>query len=444
MIFTVGVLRILRRRSAALSLAAPALASAVLAGPAAAAPPRDWVPPVSSAATAPAVLGPIEALGQDAAEYAQQHGVSAAEAVRRLRAQEESVGETDRIQAEFQDRLTGISVEHDPRFRIVVLLAGDASVADRTIRAGGMMVPVVFRTGASATRNDVVAAIRKYQAAIRARLVSAPGMGLDPATGELVVVIDRGDAEREGTDALAAELAELTAVPVRLRVLDEPGANMAVDGGARVEGVDPRDGRRYACTTGFVVTDGSQTGVVTAAHCPDALTYYDPDGTRTPLDFVGQWGVGYQDVQLHVSDEARRPLFYADSGKRTARTLTGARGRASTRGGEAICHRGEASGYSCSQVELIDYAPPGDLCAGPCDPVWITVAGPSCRGGDSGGPVFVGTTAFGIAKGGSYTRSGRCSFYFYMSTDYLPTGWSLLREGDVLPAAAAAAAAPAT
>jgi hypothetical protein len=57
----------------------------------------------------------------------------------------------------------------------------------------------------------------------------------------------------------------------------------------------------------------------------------------------------------------------------------------------------------------------------------VTVAGPHCRGGDSGAPIFNGTVAFGIVKGGSWSRSGRCNFYFYMSTDYLPKGWSLLR-----------------
>jgi len=259
-------------------------------------------------------------------------------------------------------------------------------------------------------------------------------MGLDPRTGEIVVVMSERDAAREDLDLLDEELEALTGVPVRLRIVGTESTDLAVDGGARVEGIDPRNGRRYACTTGFVVTDGARTGVVTAAHCPDTLTYYDPDGGETALDFVGEWGVAFQDVQVHVSPKAQRPLFYANSGKSDARILGGSRVRTSTRAGDAVCHRGETTGYSCSQVELVDYAPPGDLCAGPCDPVWVTVAGPSCRGGDSGGPIFSGNVAFGIAKGGTYGRGGRCSFYFYMSTDFLPAGWSLLRADAVEPA----------
>jgi streptogrisin C len=49
-----------------------------------------------------------------------------------------------------------------------------------------------------------------------------------------------------------------------------------------------------------------------------------------------------------------------------------------------------------------------------------------CKSGDSGSPVFFGDTAYGILKGGSYRPDGSCAFYFYMSTDYLPSGWRLL------------------
>ena len=82
-------------------------------------------------------------------------------------------------------------------------------------------------------------------------------------------------------------------------------------------------------------------------------------------------------------------------------------------------------------VELTDYAPPGELCGGPCSPTWVTVRGPSCIPGDSGGPVFSGDVAFGIAKGINRTDAGQCEFYYYMSTDYLPPPWRLLTVADV-------------
>ena len=375
---------------------------------------------------APQLQTDVEALAQDAAEYARQHGLGLDEAMRRLRAQEESVAETDRLARTFGHRLAGISIEHHPRYRIVMLLTGSEPVPDQEIAAGGMAVPISFRTGARATQAQIVAAMTRHQAAIRAALPGAPGMGLDPRTGELVLLLNAAAAGRFDLAVLDAELEAMTGVPVRIRELDRADADFAIEGGAGVDGIDPANGRRYTCTTGFVVTDAARTGVVTAAHCPDALTYRRPEGGELPLTFVGQWGARYQDVQVHVSEEAQRPLFYADSGKSAARTLRSWRNRASTRAGDAVCHRGERTGYSCSQVELINYAPPGDLCGGPCDPLWVTVTGPSCKSGDSGGPIFSGNVAFGIVKGGSYDRDGRCSFYYYMSTDFLPPGWSLL------------------
>lgn len=384
--------------------------------------------PAAAAAQAPHVQSASEALAQDAGEYARMTGVAPDEAVRRLRAQQESVAVTARIRQIFRDRLAGISIEHGPTYRIVVLLTGSAPVPDQSIFASGMNVPILFRTGARATGEQIVSAMVRHREAIRAAIPTASGMGLDQRTGELVLMIRAADADLHGVEALDARMEALTGVPVRLRVLDRPDVDAGIEGGSRLEGVDPANGRRYACTTGFVVGDGTRTAIVTAAHCPDALTYHAPGVGEIPLSFDGQWGVGYQDVQVHVSSYAQLPLFYADSRKRVMRPVTAGRNRTSTRAGDVVCRRGETSGYSCSQVDLTDYAPPGDLCGGPCDPVWVMVPGPSCKGGDSGGPVFIGTVAFGIMKGANYSLSGACNFYYYMSVDYLPAGWGLLQR----------------
>ncbi|GAA0335146.1 hypothetical protein GCM10009087_51870 [Sphingomonas oligophenolica] len=380
-----------------------------------------------------------EALAQDAGEYARLYAVPIDEAMRRLRAQEETVATTDRLQDLYGDRLAGLYIEHRPAYRIVVLLTGSDPVPDQTVFAGGMTVPIVFRTGAPASRTRILGAITQHQAEIRAAVPHPPSMGVDPRTGQLVLMVDGADIDRIGQDALKARIEAIAKVPVRIRVQDRPEVNLEdvnlVGGGGRVEGMNPADGKRYACTSGFVVTDGARDGVVTAAHCPDTLAYYGPDRSQLPLQFLGQWGWGYQDVQLHVSEQALQPLFYADTRKTMARTVTGARNRTSTRVGDVVCHRGERTGYSCAEVELVDFAPSGDLCGGACLATWVAVAGPNCKGGDSGAPVFNGTTAFGLVKGASYRGDGSCIFYFYMSTDYLPAGWSLLESQVSSPVA---------
>lgn len=385
---------------------------------------------IAGAASAQAVETREQALAEDAFQYASQFQVTPDEAVRRLKAQQDSVGATDAIAREFADRLAGISIEHRPDYRIVVLLTGSDPVADRT--AAG--VPIVFKTGAKATHAEAVAAMRRHLIDFRSELPGARGAGYDQRTGEVVLLVTPADVATMGVDAIRARAEEVSGVPVRIVVNELIESNMTVDGGGLVEGVSTITNRRSRCTSGFVVTNGEINAITTAAHCPDQLTYLERDGTTSPtLPMIGSWGLGYRDVQINGSANSPAPLFYADRGAGSLRSVETWRSVASTRAGDFVCHYGESSGYSCATVELTDYAPPGALCGGPCSPTWVTVRGPSCIPGDSGGPVFSGNVAFGIAKGINRTDSGQCEFYYYMSTDYLPPPWRLLTTGDVSP-----------
>jgi hypothetical protein len=374
--------------------------------------------------TAPAAAQQVqtrdEVLAEDAVQYAAQFAVSPDEARRRLKAQQDSVVATDAIAREFAERLAGISIEHTPAFRIVVLLTGSEPVADRTAAA----VPIVFRTGARATHAAAVDAMRKHLIDLRSELPGARGAGYDQRTGEVVLLVTPEDAQRYGIDAIRARAEQVSGVAVRVMINNLDERNLDIDGGGRVEGTGIT-GRRQRCTTGFVVTNGEINAITTAAHCPDNLTYEDNDGNSVELPMIGSWGAAYRDVQVNGSPDSPEPLFYANRGAGSLRRLATWRNAASTRAGDFVCHYGESSGYSCALVQLTDYAPPGELCGGPCEPTWVTVDGPSCIPGDSGGPVFSGDVAFGIAKG--VNRSGeRCDFYYYMSTDYLPPPWRLL------------------
>ena len=391
---------------------------------------------------------PDAALVRDAATWATVAGLPPADAQAQLRVQQATIAITDGLAVEFGDRLAGIAIGHRPAYRVDVLLTGDAPVADRHVVAAGQDVTIAFRTGALATHDQLVAALTAHQAAIRALLRRPPGMGIDARTGTLAVLVAEADAARFAPDQLEQQLADLAGVPVTIRRLDRADADSSAEGGGRVVGIDPADGRRHACTSGFVVTDGVRSGLVTAAHCPDMLSYIAPDRTETPLPFAGQWGWSFQDVQLHTADLPLPPLFYADTAKAVQRAATAARPRARTRVGDVVCHRGERTGYSCAEVAYVDFAPAGDLCGGPCAPSWVAVAGPTCNAGDSGGPVFDGTVALGLVKGASYRPDGSCSLYYYMSVDFLPTGWRVAvasnppRDGEVAAAPAADGGGP--
>jgi hypothetical protein len=381
---------------------------------------------VPRVAAAQIIETPTQALARDAAEYAKLFAVSQDEAERRLTAIEASVPITDEIEARYRDRVAGISIQHRPDFRINVYLTGSDPVPDERLQLGAMTVPITFRTGARASRDRVIWAVTWHQAQIRAMFAKPPAMGLDPRTGELVVIIGSSEA-RNGTEPLRQKVEAVAGVPVSIRVVDQVDVNLgAPAGGARLEGTSPADGKRYLCTSSFVVTDGTRYGVATAAHCLDQMSFIAPDRSEVPLDFVGQWGWGYHDVQIGTVAGPLPGLFFADTAKTLERPVTGMRTRDQTRAGDFVCHRGERTGYSCAVVELTDFAPAGDLCGGACLPTWVTVSGPTCKGGDSGSPVFAGTTALGILKGATYRPDGTCAFYFYMSVDYLPQPWSLV------------------
>ena len=98
----------------------------------------------SAATAAQGVQTQEQALMQDAAQYAARYGVTGGEALRRLHAQQRASKRRRRSRRNSQSRLAGISIEHSPEYRIVVLLTGTEPVADRS--AAG--VPIVFRTGA--------------------------------------------------------------------------------------------------------------------------------------------------------------------------------------------------------------------------------------------------------------------------------------------------------
>lgn len=401
------------------------------------------VPMAPAPAAPPPVATTSEALARDASIYAARYGVPAYEADHRLRAQQDSVEVIERLRQVFAARLAGVAIEHRPAYRVVFLLTGSEPVADQRIYAGGMNLPIHFEIDAPATQKQVVEAIAAHQVEIRAELPFAIGMGADARSGRLVVLVTPADASRYNLDKLQSEVEALSGVPSLVRTLDQQPTNAALFGGSRVTGLLAATGKRAACTTGFVVTDGTRTGILSAAHCPDQLSYHDLDGADEPLALVGKWGTAYQDVQVSTATQALMPLFRADPRGSDIRPLTGARSRAETRVGDFICHGGIKSGYSCAEVEFTDYAPHPDVCGALCDPAWVTVAGPSCGRGDSGGPVFSGTVAFGITKGVSRAPDGSCGFYFYMSTDYLPAGWSLLREDAPLPKAVVASTEPA-
>ena len=151
-------------------------------------------------------------------------------------------------------------------------------------------------------------------------------MGLDPRTGELVVIVPTATAAAKGEEALRARLEAIAGVPVRLRVLDQVDVNLsAPEGGSRVEGVNPADGKRYLCTTAFTVTDGTRYGIATAAHCVDDLSLHRPAARRRRRSAMSGNGAG----GIRTSRSTRRPRRWPGGSTPTPPARSSARSPAS-------------------------------------------------------------------------------------------------------------------
>jgi len=231
-------------------------------------------PPAAARPAGEPVETPLEGIEVDAAEYARAFGTTLAEALRRLEAQEASVPLVDRLAEGYRDRLAGVVIEHQPGYRIVIVVTGAPS-SETPVAVAPFGVPVILRTGALATRAQTLDAITRHQADIRAALPSPPGMGVDPRTGALLILIRPGDLDASAEAAIAARLQVIAGVPVEVRMSGDFDANLSVDGGGRLIGTEPGDRRHFLCTSGFVVTDGVRTALSTAAHCTDTLGFVD-------------------------------------------------------------------------------------------------------------------------------------------------------------------------
>lgn len=376
----------------------------------------------------PSAMSRDSALRKDAEALAAARGIPIGQALKAVKAQEDLGDEIGRLRDEFRGRVAGIHVEHSPEYRIVVRLKGSGKVSARTLQKQESSVPVEFVDGASATVEEMVTDMMAALPQIKALLPTLQGLGTDEKTGEVVLNVYAVGAGASVASGKRDDVAKLVGHPVRIEIVQHEERSADVRGGSKIAA----SSGSY-CTTGFSVKNtAGTTGITTAGHCEGMNTYYNPNGSSIALTFATEVLDADQDVEVHTSGYVERPEFYADS-TTTARVLTGKRLRSSTGVGNQVCHRGETTGYSCGLVAQTNYAPTyaGACGSQTCLAVFVKVNGDAntaCDQGDSGGSVFASQTAFGLLKstldGGS--AKGQCTYFTYMSTDTLPTGWSLL------------------
>lgn len=121
---------------------------------------------------------------------------------------------TDQISLLFGDRLAGLSVEHKPELKLIVLLTGAQVPASQIHVVSGQNVLVEFRGGATSSKKQLLAAQSQTEK-ILSLLPTFHGSSLDEVNGQLVLYVDQQDRP---SPEKAGEVSVALGVPVSIVV----------------------------------------------------------------------------------------------------------------------------------------------------------------------------------------------------------------------------------
>ncbi|MCW2947128.1 MAG: Streptogrisin [Actinoallomurus sp.] len=271
-------------------------------------------------------------------------------------------------------RSAGAYLDHSTKKLVVTVTSKSDANA---VRAAGAVPKTVPFSGA-----------RLQQAtATLERTAKVPGTawGVDPATDQVVLSVD--------SSVTGARLVQVTSAAKQLgsavRMDYVPGVFST-----KISGGDAIYGGQYRCSLGFNVVSGSTYYFLTAGHCGNIASTWYADGGHTQVlgNTAGSTFPGHDYAIVRYTGSVSHP------GAVGSQDITGA-GNAYV--GETVTRRGSTTGIHSGTVtalnQTVNYSEGS---------VTGTIKTTVCaEGGDSGGPLYAGSTALGLTSGGS----GNCS-----------------------------------
>jgi streptogrisin C len=405
-----------------------------------------------------------KAFDQDAEQYSQDYRVLYSEALRRLIIQNSSGEIVQQLESEFKNRLAGIYFEHEPNYKLIVVLTGNAPILNRNVVlknnttvsfAGSLVLPIEFKVGAKLNRSQLIRMIEENHINLKKAFPNIQAISINEKDGTLDVEL----YEPNGVDLSArSQKTALRSSDKPLSISNLPltvqTTNILLQPSAAVRASESMlmtetatSTTYYKCTTGFNIKDSTgKKYSTTAAHCKNAKITVDDRKTtvndQISLNFLKEFWNGSQDFQvmsLASASHTLNPEFFA--GDNVVKTLVGRRSRASTNAvdqgvqGDYVCHYGVTTGYSCGTVQSKTFKPYGtaNKCGATatsvCNPTWVKVSGPSldCWGGDSGGPIFIGNVAVGLLSVATYkwpiAGTNPTQYYSWNASNMKGKGW---------------------
>ncbi|GAB4581615.1 MAG: S1 family peptidase [Anaerolineales bacterium] len=345
-----------------------------------------------------------DALLYDANVYASNVGISLDEAVKRLQFQDIAGDLEAKLIENEADTFAGMWVENTPKFLFVVLFTRNGQETINTYIPQALSGMVEVRTAK--------VSLTQLEQTQKEAHASISNLGI-PVESDInvfknrveiyVTVADQGKLN-EAVESGKVQLPdEVILIPVQ--EMGKPATD--VYGGLALT----------TCTSGFSVKqNGTNTkGVTTAGHCGNSQSFMG-----IPLAFQSQMWAGTYDVQWHTATGFTVTNKIQISSTST-RDIAATRSRNNQLIGGLVCKYGMTTGWTCGYIASKNNCP-----------IWV----PSCQGtfirldntagypvitaqGDSGGPCFLGNTAYGIMSGIPSDDTGDA---IYMAVNYISPG----------------------
>jgi streptogrisin D len=277
-----------------------------------------------------------------------------------------------------------------------VITVTDAASAAK-VRAIGA-TPKLVKYGSAALANVT----RALDSSAR---IAGTAWAVDPTTDQVVISLDQS--------VTGAKQAKITAVAAKF---GDAARIERVSGTfhSYIAGGDAIYGGQYRCSLGFNVRSGSTYYFLTAGHCGNiASTWYSNSSHTTLLgNTVGSSFPGNDYAIVQYTNSSISHPGTVDLYNGTSQDITSA-GNAFV--GESVKRSGSTTGVHSGSVTAtnatVNYAE-GTVTG----LIKTTVC---AEGGDSGGPLFNGTTALGLTSGGSGNCSSGGTTYFQPVTEPL-------------------------
>lgn len=333
-------------------------------------------------------------LRADVAAIAEQEGWSMSAAVRRVGWQEWFSAIADKLRSRFPDRFAGAAITGKGTGAWIAFADEVPALAGRM--TAKLPVPVRLIGDRGFTEAELIDTLNARYAELTRRSDVRDAVGsYDLATGVIDLDVLPAAAVRSAREKASA-LARLAprpaanrAIDIDLGLLERPDGHTDSDlyGGGVL--FLPVEGRR--CTAAFTVVNkfSGREGVSTAYHCATSTLRYYHHGARsyTTIERIARAAGTSGDIAWYTPGSyTPTNAFYYDYGKTRM-----VRGSGTPEVGQRVCNYGRATGYKCTTVYRNNVCREAGAYCG------LTAASREVTYfGDSGGPWFFGTNAYGV------------------------------------------------